>query len=403
MKKPLIILSSLFLIATMTGCNSNKENHTPGAVSDKTTQSEDVKTSDSQGESEAPNTSENEPVSEIPVTKTLPQLNVYLYTRYVPVDTAALMKGQFTSYLATQGVAITNLVWEGAGASDTKVSDFSALAEKYDGGHADAKIDVILGAKANFDSADNKYVNDNFSTLNGSDENPIEMTIGEKNDRRIWIRNDSANMEAVRYLVLQLVNIDIDEESEETSESEVESVSENTPVISENNSEEEVSENNSEVVSENNSEVSSENTSEAEGLVLPQLSVYMFSASVDSDCNDALKGKFNKYLQDNNITITSLTWEFSKATKVIDLNGEIENYDKEHADATVDVILGGKAYKDCTYINDNFSSMRDDDGNFYQIVTTKDGAETTERRFWQRNNSSNKDAVLELVLALVAE
>ena len=389
MKKQLLVISALMLVGTLASCGGG--NHNPGAVSDST-----INPSTTSGETTSEGTSTTSEgtstTSEFTPEVTYPLLTVHLYQRYVDNDCSASLKKKFEDELVNQKAAVTKLNWVmGTGAQNEGVADYSADLGTYDAAHPAETIDVVLGAKANF--AEDSYIVKNFATLkkaDGSGNVTMSTTNGEttKTDRYIWIRNNTANLEALKVLLKGIVDYDwpepVDPTSETTSEEPTsETTSEETP---------------SETTSE---ETPSETTSESEPVVLPALTVHLYAKFVNSTCSGELKAKFTKYLTDNNITITSLAWELGTTTG----NGgkyaeEVEAYDKAHTDATADVLLGVKGGVDDTYISTNFSIAQVNEKNV-TMTTTSDGQGTkTDRYIFVRNGSANTDAIGVLLLAL---
>ena len=376
--KFLLALSSFLLASTLAACGGGT-NHNPGAVT------QDPTPTPTQGGTPTPEPTvvpTPTPSTSPEIDVTLDELNVFLYEKFVDENCSNSLKSAFESYLVAQKIEITTLNWVLDETGD--VTAVTTAVEKYDTDHPDAKVDVILGAKGNLKT----YITENFTALKKDDTNYYEMTTtaGEKTheDRRVYVANDTNNFEAVKLLVKHLVDYDLpDPEATPTPTPEVTPTPEPTVVPT----------------------PTPTPTASEEPVVLDQLVVYMFSASIDTDNNTFWKNKFNAYLAANDITITNLVWEFSTATKVAALDTEVSKYDEDHPTATVDVLLGGKAYaaESCAYISENFASMKDAGGSFYEITTIKDGTETSQRRFWQRKDSTNKVAVQHLVDALVAE
>lgn len=390
MKKQLLVISALMLVGTLASCGGG--NHNPGAVSDSTvnpsTTSQETTSEGTSTTSEGTSTT-----SEFTPEVTYPLLTVHLYQRYVDNDCSASLKKQFEDELVNQKAAVTKLNWVmGTGAQNEGVADYSADLGTYDAAHPTETIDVVLGAKANF--AADSYIVKNFATVkktDGSGNVTMSTTNGEttKDDRYIWFRKETANLEAVKVLLKGIVDYDWPEDDTEdpTSETTSETTSEETP-----------SETTSETTSE---ETPSETTSESEPVVLPALTVHLYAKFVNSTCSGELKTKFTKYLTDNNITITNLVWELGTETGKGSLYAtEVENYDKAHTDATADVLLGVKGGVSGTYITDNFSIAKVD-GNDVLMTTTSDSQGTNADRYiFVRNGSANADAIDALVLAL---
>ena len=384
MKKQLLVISALMLVGTLASCGGG--NHNPGAVSDST-----VNPSTTSGETTSEGTSTTSEgtstTSEFTPEVTYPLLTVHLYQRYVDNDCSASLKKQFEDELVNQKAAVTKLNWVmGTGAQNEGVADYSADLGTYDAAHPAETIDVVLGAKANF--AEDSYIVKNFATLkkaDGSGNVTMSTTNGEttKTDRYIWIRNNTANLEALKVLLKGIVDYDWPEPVDPTSET---------------TSEEPTSETTSETTSE---ETPSETTSQSEPVVLPALTVHLYAKFVNSTCSGELKAKFTKYLTDNNITITSLAWELGTETGKGSLYAtEVENYDKAHTDATADVLLGIRGGIDNTYISTNFAIAQVDSKDVLMTTTSDSQGTKADRYIFVRNGSANADAIGVLVLAL---
>ena len=392
MKKQLLVISALMLVGTLASCGGG--NHNPGAVSDSTvnpsTTSQETTSEGTSTTSEGTSTT-----SEFTPEVTYPLLTVHLYQRYVDNDCSASLKKKFEDELVNQKAAVTKLNWVmGTGAQNESVNDYSADLGTYDAAHPTETIDVVLGAKANF--ATDSYIVKNFATVkktDGSGNVTMSTTNGEttKDDRYIWFRKETANLEALKVLLKGIVDYDWPEDDTEdpTSETTSETTSEETP-----------SETTSETTSE---ETPSETTSESGDVVLDQLSVFVYEKFVSETCSTELKTKFTTYLTANHITVTNFTWELDVKGGVADVNTAISTYDTAHSTATIDVILGGRAWSECAYINDNFEYIKDGDGNEINMSTTDaKGSTSTNRRIWVRKGSSNTQAISHLVNALTA-
>ena len=388
MKKQLLVISALMLVGTLASCGGG--NHNPGAVSDSTI---NPSTTSAETTSEGTSTTSEgtSTTSEFTPEVTYPLLTVHLYQRYVDNDCSASLKKQFEDELVNQKAAVTKLNWVmGTGAQNEGVADYSADLGTYDAAHPTETIDVVLGAKANF--AEDSYIVKNFATLkkaDGSGNVTMSTTNGEttKTDRYIWIRNNTANLEALKVLLKGIVDYDWPEPVDPTSET---------------TSEEPTSETTSETTSEETpSETTSETTSESEPVVLPALTVHLYAKFVNLTCSGELKAKFTKYLTDNNITITSLAWELGTETGKGSLYAtEVENYDKAHTDATADVLLGIRGGIDNTYISTNFAIAQVDSKDVLMTTTSDSQGTKADRYIFVRNGSANDDAIGVLVLAL---
>lgn len=125
---------------------------------------------------------------------------------------------------------------------------------------------------------------------------------------------------------------------------------------------------------------------------LSELNVICYEKFVTSEQSAALKSGFEQFLNDNGTQITTLTWVLDQTGGVSEMNGTISNYNTAHPDAKIDVILGGKAWSGCTYINDNYTSVKDGSSVIYMTIGSK-----TDRAVWTLNDTDNLAAVKKLV------
>ena len=401
MKKQLLILSAMMLVGALASC-SGGENHNPGAVSDGAA-SLPASLDSSDGVISTPTSDPSVPASveskEAPDV-TYPLLTVHLYQRYVDETCSAALKKQFEDYLVASKAAVTKLNWVmGTGAQNEGVADYSASVASYDAAHADETIDVVLGAKANF--AEDSYMMTNFGTLkkaDGSGNVTMSTTNGDttKTDRYIWVRKETANLDAVKALLKGLVDYDYPEEPTSTEPTSTEPTSQ-VSVSVEPTSQVSVSVEPTSQVS-----ASQESVSAAEPVVLPVLTVHLYLKFVDADNSALLKSNFETYLSEHSITITSLNWVLGSTTG----NGsayatEVSNYDAAHEDAKVDVILGVRGGVDSSYISSNFSTAKIE-GTDVTMTTSSEGQGTKSDRYIFLRNDSTNTAAMDAVVAAFA-
>ena len=420
MKKQLLILSAMMLVGALASC-SGGENHNPGAVSDGAASSPAASLASSDSVVSVPTSDPSQPTetSHEAAEVTYPLLTVHLYQRYVDETCSAALKKQFEDHLLASKAEVTKLNWVmGTGAQNEGVADYSADIDAYDAAHEGETIDVVLGAKANF--ASDSYIMTNFATLkkaDGSGNVTMSTTNGEttKEDRYIWVRKETANLDAVKALLKGLVDYDYPEEqtSQEQSSEPVSSEEQTSEAVSsqgqssqEASSQEQTSEavssqeQTSEVVS--SEEQSSEASTPAEPVVLPVLTVHLYFKFVDADNSALLKSNFETYLSEHSITITSLNWVLGSTTG----NGsayatEVSNYDAAHEDAKVDVILGVRGGVDSSYISSNFSTAKIE-GTAVTMTTSSEGQGTKSDRYIFLRNDSANTAAMDAVVAAFA-
>ena len=129
---------------------------------------------------------------------------------------------------------------------------------------------------------------------------------------------------------------------------------------------------------------------------LPALNVVLYKKFVSDDNAAALKTAFEAYLTEQKVAITSLVWNVGCEGTVSDLNTYVSDYNTANAEAKFDVILGGKAFANCDYLNGNYSVVMD--GENYKEMTI---ADKTDRRVWVLNETPNFAAAKLLVKSLL--
>ena len=129
---------------------------------------------------------------------------------------------------------------------------------------------------------------------------------------------------------------------------------------------------------------------------LPALNVVLYKKFVNDDNAAALKTAFEGYLEEQKVEITNLVWNVGCEDAVADLNTYVSDYNTANAEAKFDVILGGKAFANCEYLNGNYSVVMD--GENYKEMTI---ADKTDRRVWVLNDTPNFAAAKLLVKSLL--
>lgn len=340
--KALLTLSSLMLLMSITACNSG-ENKNNGAKSDPTSSSQTTPSSSG--------STSSEPLVNPTI---LPALNVIVYNKFATTEQSDALKAGFESFLHESNVQITNLVW------DLKitggVSDLNTEIETYNTEHPSAKYDVILGGKAYSGCT---YINNNYESLKDGEGTPIDMTIGESTDRRVWLLNESPNAKAIKLLVKNVVNYDIPDPDPDPG-------TDVQPIPNPDTT-------------------------------LPELNVILYKKYVTDEQAKDLKNNFITYLNTNSVGITSLVWNIKVTGGVSDLNDEISAYNTANPDAKYDVILGGKAFSGCDYINGNYTSVKDGEGTPIDMTI----GTNTDRRVWLLNSTDNAEAKYHIVKHLL--
>ena len=207
MKKPLLVLSSILLLGLLASCGQ-PENHNPGAVTDDTSSTPASTTEDTSDTSaESTGGEQSTDTGSLPDPVTYPALTIAVYQKFVGETDYNATKTGFETYLRNHNITITNLVWDYGITGNLKA--LNDHVKEYNTEHSTAKIDVILGAKA-WNSDCDDYLKPNYSVLKDGD-NIVEMTYTndagtESTDRRIWLLNDTPNLEVIKVLLKELVN-----------------------------------------------------------------------------------------------------------------------------------------------------------------------------------------------------
>ena len=382
------IVPMILAAFVLAGCGA-KSGGTPITPSDSDTEATSVPFES--------DTSEKAPVS---YEVTLPVLHLAFYEKFADEEVATGFKNSFVEYLDSKAVAITSItldVMTPSANGETFATDLEAFE-----GTVDYTIDAILGAKANLGS----YITTNFSTLKNDDVN-IEYPLGEKTDRRLYIRNDAANADAVAYLsqyIRHLAGLPEEEEtsedtsSEETSEDTSTDTSEDTSVdVSEDTSEEISSEGTSEEVSgetsgETSEEVSGETSGEtSEESKVIDLHVVYYEKFADASVQSAFETAFEGYLTANGFTKGDMTYEsLTPSANGATFATDLETF-QGTVEYTVDVLLGAKANLG-SYITTNYAVYQVEGATFEYTL----GA-NSDRRLWVHNDTVNTVGVEALV------
>lgn len=388
------IVPMILAAFVLAGCGA-KSGGTPITPSDSDTEATSV-----------PSESDTSEKASVSYEVTLPVLHLAFYEKFADEEVAKGFKNSFVEYLDSKAVAITSItldVMTPSANGETFAGDLEAFE-----GTVDYTIDAILGAKGNLGS----YITTNFSTLK-NDETNIEYPLGEKTDRRLYIRNDAANADAVAYLsqyIRHLAGLPEEEEtsedtsSEETSEETSEDISEDTSAdVSEDTSEEISSEGTSEETSgETSGEISEEVSGETSGQTSEEaqiinLTVAFYERYASTTVQDAWNTDFCTYLYNNGYTLGTVFYTgFASGSKDkgAKFAKEVREYE-ESSERRFDVLLGGRANlgdETETFINDNFSVYKVDDVEFEYPL-----GDETNRKLFVRNDTVNTAAVEALV------
>lgn len=394
MKKSIMLSTTLLaLMAVSCGSGNNSEH---GAASSGTQPSGEQTSSQassqeqsSQGQSSVASSSKDEPKDIID------GLTVYTWDTYMDTDCVTATRTLFDAYAAAEGYEVTNQVWDHD--ASAKLQGFDDAVRAFDGNTENPKIDIILGAKGNFDTkVTDSYVLANFTALKNADDQFVTMTtyVGEaaQEGRRIWIANETQNEDAVALLVKAVADYDIPEVDPGTSGSEEtsseEQSSEELSSSEEISSEEELSSE-----EESSEEISSEEeSSEEEAIVLDEIVVYCYENAVTEDQKNDLKNTFDAYFVGQGYEITVNTWKLGTTGKMAVLEDDIEKYNEENVDHEVDVILGARAAFSGEYMTNNYTYAGNDDADGRMTIGT-----STNRRVAYNVNTVNKEAVTLLV------
>jgi|GEM_PF-7120260 len=404
------IVPMILAAFVLAGCGA-KSGGTPITPSDSDTEATSV-----------PSESDTSEKASVSYEVTLPVLHLAFYEKFADEEVAKGFKNSFVEYLDSKAVAITSITLDVMTPSADGAT-FATDLEAFEG-TVDYTIDAILGGKGNLGS----YITTNFSTLKNDGAN-IEYPLGEKTDRRLYIRNDAANAEAVAYLsqyIRHLAGLPEEEEtsedtsSEETSEETSEDISEDTSAdVSEDTSEEISSEGTSEETSgETSGEISEEVSGETSGETSEEISeevsgetsgetseeaeiinltVAFYERYASTTVQDAWNTDFCTYLYNNGYTLGTVFYTgFASGSKDkgAKFAKEVREYE-ESSERRFDVLLGGRANlgdETETFINDNFSVYKVDDVEFEYPL-----GDETNRKLFVRNDTVNTAGVEALV------
>ena len=121
------------------------------------------------------------------------ELNVAFYSRYVDEDVRTAIQTGFNTYLTTAGKTGKTIHFEEFGTETSSVGDFAGLVKTYNTEHAGHEIDVLLGCRADKDSA---LANAGYSSSGATD-----YTYGNAETfRRFWYNTESPNLGLVMDL-----------------------------------------------------------------------------------------------------------------------------------------------------------------------------------------------------------
>ena len=125
----------------------------------------------------------------------LDEITVYCYENSVTEEQKNDLKLAFENYLVEQNVTITVNEW--VLGTTGKMAALESTIEAYNDGHEGHEVDIVLGARAALSS---EYMTANYSYA-GNDDADGRMTIGSSSNRRVLYNTNTANQEAVEYLV----------------------------------------------------------------------------------------------------------------------------------------------------------------------------------------------------------
>ena len=383
MNKNLLLMNVLLagaLLASCSGANGPGTPITPSSPEEEATS----QTTEESKESSVPSEETSIDDSDFTVLNTL---HVILYQKQIK-DTAKVEEFQagFASFLAERKVRIPTITWDYVG-SDA-VATLSTELEAFEA--ANYRGDVVLGAKAV--AADKApWFNENYEVYKDGDAH-VEIEFGGNSARRLWVNKNLGNPTETSYLIRYYRLLAGLPEVEETPEPEpIESSSEPTPEPIESSSEptpEPVESSSEEPVVESSSEES------PTPVTLPVLHVILYQKQVtDTAAVDTFKAGFATYLENQLITIESITWDYVGSGKVATLSTELEAF--EAANYQGDVVLGAKAVAadSAPWFNENYEVYNTEAGTPFEF----DFGGATGRRIWTNKNGSNPEARAALI------
>ena len=129
-------------------------------------------------------------------------------------------------------------------------------------------------------------------------------------------------------------------------------------------------------------------TEESQELIHPILHVVFYERYVDQEIlgPGLIKG-ITDYAKTKGYGTNNVTWTYVGGAKVADFQTNVQA-EETKLGYLFDVILGGKAFSKCDYLNDNFSSYKVDGAALDFPI-----GDNTDRRLWTRNETENDDLI----------
>lgn len=326
----------------------------------------------------------------------LAALHLGFYNRYANQEAADGFKNGFETYLKEKKARITSLTIDVIGGSSDNVETFETAVKQNDEAK-DYNVDAVLGGKANFVG----YVKENFTSYKDGDAY-VEFALGTKTDRRLLLRNDSPNDDALFFLVnyvrtlagLPEIADDPTEDSSETVEPVDSDPVESKPV--ESQPEESLPEESS-AAEESKADVSeptqsSEEATESVPVSLQTLHVVFYEHFVPADQQPVIQQSFADFLSGKGIEMDVTYNSFVSANSLQDFDDAVSAFESQpDAPYVFDVIFGVKA-KLKTYVTEHFEEYKPDG-----VTTEYSMAGQDDRRLFTRKGT-DKIAEIQFVI-----
>ena len=132
----------------------------------------------------------------------------------------------------------------------------------------------------------------------------------------------------------------------------------------------------------------SSETEEEDDLIHPVLHVVIYERYVDQEIlGPNLINAIKEYAKPRGYGLKNVTFDYVGGSKVADFQTNVIDAETKLG-YKFDIILGGKAFSGCTYLNENFTSYKIDGAALDFPI-----GDSTDRRLWIRNETENDDLI----------
>ncbi len=132
----------------------------------------------------------------------------------------------------------------------------------------------------------------------------------------------------------------------------------------------------------------SSETEEEDDLIHPVLHVVIYERYVDQEIlGPNLIKAIKEYAKPRGYGLKNVTFDYVGGSKVADFQTNVIDAETKLG-YKFDIILGGKAFSGCTYLNENFTSYKIDGAALDFPI-----GDNTDRRLWIRNETENDDLI----------